>query len=258
MTRIQLLSCLLLIAAPPISAAAQHATPAEQYPAFCASCHLPGIHGAPRVGDTAEWERRLRGGFRLLYRNTIEGIPNTAMLPLGGASLSETEVRAVVDYMIAASAPSAAALKEAARYDRLGISNRDFIRFDINHDGRLSRGELAGDPALSRDLARFDTDRSGNLDEREYLQAEAVLEKERAAVRVEDAVIDAAVRKALAGVRGIDFQYAGVEVRDGTVVLKGIVSHALLALQAGDAIKRISGIRRIDNRLVSGDQIGWD
>jgi len=33
---------------------------------------------------------------------------------------------------------------------------------------------------------------------------------------------------------------------------------ALLALQAGDAIKRIAGIRRIDNRLVSGDQIGWD
>ncbi len=241
-----------------LSPLALAATPAQQYSSSCASCHLPGIHGAPRVGDTAEWERRLRGGFRLLYRNTIEGIPNTAMLPLGGASLSETEVRAVVDYMIAASAPSAAALKEAARYDRLGISNRDFIRFDINHDGRLSRGELAGDPALSRDLARFDTDRSGNLDEREYLQAEAVLEKERAAIRVEDAVIDAAVRKALAGVRGIDFQYAGVEVRDGTVVLKGIVSHALLALQAGDAIKRISGIRRIDNRLVSGDQIGWD
>ncbi len=77
-------------------------------------------------------------------------------------------------------------------------------------------------------------------------------------MKVEDAAIDATVRKALAGVKGIDFQYAGVEVRDGTVVLKGIVSHALLALQAGDAIKRIAGIRRIDNRLVSGDQIGWD
>lgn len=249
---------LLLIALLPMPAAGQQVMPAQQYTAFCASCHLPGIHGAPKVGDTAEWERRLRGGFKLLYRNTIEGIPNTAMLPLGGASLSETEVRAVVDYMIAASAPSAGALKEAARYDRLGISNRDFIRFDINHDGRLARGELAGDPVLSRDLARFDADRSGNLDEREYLRAEAVLEKERAAIKVEDAAIDAAVRKALAGVRGIDFQYASVDVRGGTVILRGIVSHALLALQAGDAIKRIPGIQRIDNRLVSGDQIGWD
>lgn len=249
---------LLLIALLPMSAAGQQAMPAQRYTAFCASCHLPGIHGAPKVGDTAEWERRLRGGFKLVYRNTIEGIPNTAMLPLGGSSLSESELREVVDYMIAASAPSAAAMKEAARYDRLGINTRDFIRFDLNRDGRLSREELSGDPMLLRNFARFDVDRSGNLDEREYLQAEATLEKERSAVTVADATIDAAVRKVLAGVPGIDFQYASVEVRDGTVVLRGIVSHALLALQAGDVVKRIAGIRRLDNRLVSGDQIGWD
>lgn len=252
MTRPPLLLSLLL----PVLA--QAATPAEQYNAFCASCHLPGIHGAPRVGDTAEWARRLRGGFSLVYRNAIEGVPNTAMLPLGGASLSAAEVRAVTEYMIAASALPAAALKEAARYDRLGISDRDFIRQDANYDGRLSRAELAQDPVLVRNLGRFDIDRDGALSEKEYLQAEAVLARERAAVRVDDAAIEAAVRKALAGIREIDPQYAGVEVRAGVVVLKGIVSHAVLALRAGDAVKRIAGIRRIDNRLVSGDQIGWD
>ncbi|MBX3651962.1 MAG: c-type cytochrome [Burkholderiales bacterium] len=248
-----LLLLLLLCSAPVLAQVA-----ARHYTSACASCHLPGIHGAPRVGDTAEWERRLRSGFNLLYRNTIEGVPNTAMLPLGGASLSEAELRAVVDYMIAASAPSATALAEAARYDRLGITDRDFIRQDRNHDGMLSRTELAHDPVLAQNLARFDVDGDDSLNEREYLQAEAVLTRERAAVKAEDAVIDAAVRKALSGVKGIDFQYAGAEVRDGTVILKGIVSHAVLALQAGDAVKRIAGIRRIENRLVSGDQMGWD
>ncbi len=248
---------LLLIALlPPLPASA--ATPAQQYTAFCASCHLPGIHGAPRVGDTADWTRRLRGGFNLIYRNAIEGVPNTAMLPLGGASLSPAEVRAVVDYMIAASAPSAAALKDAARYDRFGVGDRDFIRQDTNHDGRLSRAELAHDPVLARNLARFDANRDGMLDEKEYLRAEDELTKERASMRADDTAIGAAVRKALAGIREFDPQYAGVEVRDGVVVLKGIVSHAAVALRAGDAIKRIAGIRRIDNRLVSGDQIGWD
>jgi len=240
----------------PLQAAA--ATPAEQYSTYCASCHLPGIHGAPKVGDTADWTRRLRSGLNLLYRNAVEGVPNTAMLPLGGASLSPSEVRAVVDYMIAASAPPAAVLRDAARYDRLGVSDRDFIRQDRNHDGRLSRAELAHDPVLARNLARFDADRDGMLGEQEYLQAEAVLARERASRRVDDAAIGIAVRKALAGIREIDPQYAQVEVRDGVVVLKGIVSHALVALRAGDAIKRIGGIQHIDNRLVSGDQIGWD
>ena len=243
----------LLLPAPALAA-----TPAAQYTSFCASCHLPGIHGAPKVGDRTDWTRRLRSGFNLLYRNAIEGVPNTAMLPLGGASLTAAEVRAVVDYMVAASAPSAAALKEAARSDRFGIRDRDFIRHDTNFDGRLSRPELAQDPVLERSLARFDADRDGMLSEKEYLQAEAMLVKERAAVRVDDAAIEAAVRKALAGIREIDPQYAGFGVSAGVVVLKGIVSHAAVALRAGDAVKRIPGIQRIDNRLVSGDQIGWD
>ncbi len=250
--RLHLLLALLL------PALASAATPAEHYTSFCASCHLPGIHGAPRVGDTADWTRRLRSGFNLVYRNAIEGVPNTAMLPLGGASLTAAEVRAVTEYMIAASALPAAALKEAARYDRLGISDRDFIRQDTNYDGRLSRAELTRDPVLERSLARFDADRDGTLSEKEYLQAEAVLAKERTAVRVDDAAIETSVRKALAGIREIDPQYANVEVRNGIVVLKGIVSHAVVALRAGDAVKRVPGIQRIDNRLVSGDQIGWD
>jgi cytochrome c5 len=248
----------LLLPALLLPALAFAATPAEHYTSFCASCHLPGIHGAPRVGDTADWTRRLRGGFNLVYRNAIEGVPNTAMLPLGGSRLSATEVRAVTDYMIAASALSAAALEEARRYDRLGISDRDFIRQDANYDGRLSRAELAHDPVLEQNLERFDTDRDGALNEKEYLQAEAVLARERASVIADDAAIEAAVRKALAGIREIDPQYTGIEVRLGVVVLKGIVSHAVVALRAGDVVKRIPGIRRIDNRLVSGDQIGWD
>jgi len=31
-----------------------------------------------------------------------------------------------------------------------------------------------------------------------------------------------------------------------------------VATRAFDAVKRIDGVKRIDNRLVSGHQMGWD
>jgi cytochrome c5 len=234
------------------------AAPAEHYTRFCALCHLPGIHGAPQVGRTQDWLPRLKPGLRTVYRNAIEGMPNTAMLALGGSSLSEAEVRAVVDYMLAASALPAVAMREAARYDRLGLVDRDFIRRDLSRDGFLSRAELAADPLLLEHYARFDRNRDGRLDEREYREAETVLERERIAIRVDDATLVQNVRRALAAVKGIDFEYVKFEIRQGALEMRGIVGHADIAVAAGDAVRRIAGLQSISNRLVSGDQMAWD
>jgi cytochrome c5 len=240
------------------STPAAAATAAENYMTYCALCHLPGIHGAPKVGDQADWTQRVRAGLSMVYRNAIEGMPNTAMLPLGSAPLAAAEVKAIVDHMLAATALPAAALQEAARYDKLGITDRDFIRHDANYDGFLTREELAGDPVLLQGLTRFDSNADGRLSEAEYVGAETTLARERAAAQVDDSTLEIAVRKALAGVRGVDFQYAKVEVRSGVVAIIGIVEHASVAIRAQDAVKRIAGVKKIDNRLVSGDQIGWD
>ena len=225
---------------------------------YCALCHLPGIHGAPRVGDQADWTQRLRAGMNMVYRNALEGMPNTAMLARGGSSLTDAELKAAVDHMLTATALPAAVLQQASRYDKLGITDRDFIRRDANYDGFLTREELAGDPVLLRGFERFDENRDGRLGEAEYLKAETAIANERAAVQVDDSTLEIAVRGALAKVKGVDFQYAKVEVKAGVVVITGIVGHASVAVQAQDAVKRIPGVKKIDNRLVSGDQIGWD
>jgi len=245
---------LLWLATPAIAA-----TPAEQYVALCATCHLPGIHGAPKVGDRDDWIRRLRPGLNTVYRNALEGIPNTAMLAKGGhAEQTDAAIRAMVDYMIAASAVPASALRDAARYDKLNIRDRDFIRRDADYDGLLTRDELAGDALLLARYTRFDADRDGRLNPQEYRNAETAIARELAAVAIDDAALEAAVRKSLSAIKGVDFQYVKIAVRSGAVVLTGIVGHADIAIRAGDALKRIPGIRKIDNRLVSGDQIGWD
>ncbi len=235
------------------------ATPAEHYTDLCSSCHLPGIHGAPKVGDREDWTQRLRPGLNIVYRNAIEGIPNTAMLAKGGqTALSDADIRAVVDYMIAASGLSASVLRNAARYDKLGLTDRDFIRLDTSRDGFLSRAELADDPLLVRNLARFDTNKDGRLSEAEYRSAEILLEQERIAVTVDDATLNAAVRKALSTVKGIDPDGLKIEVAAGALVMSGVVGHASMATRAQDAVKRVAGIKSISNRLVSGDQMGWD
>ena len=45
----------------------------QLYLDYCAICHLPGIAGAPKVGDRTEWTRRVRAGLNSIYRNALDG-----------------------------------------------------------------------------------------------------------------------------------------------------------------------------------------
>jgi osmotically-inducible protein OsmY len=68
----------------------------------------------------------------------------------------------------------------------------------------------------------------------------------------------AAVRAALAKVSGIDLQSMRIESQRGVVSIIGIVSTPEIVRRAHSAVKRLPGIQKIDNRLVSGEQMGWD
>jgi hypothetical protein len=198
-------------------------------------------------------------GMTLLYRSALEGMPNTVMMAKGGhADLSDNDVKAIVELMVAAAGLPADAIAAAARYDAMRISNRDFVRLDTNHDGFLSPAEVAADEDLARALPRFDENRDGRLSEAEYLKLEAALERERAAVRVDDATLVAAVRAALAKIKGISPGGIKVESADGAVTMAGVVDNAEMARQAQTAVKRIKGIKTIDNHLVSGDLLTFD
>lgn len=71
------------------------------YESACLACHASGAAGAPKVGDKAAWAPRLKKGTDVLHANAIKGIG--AMPPKGGASASDAEIKAAVDYMTAAS-----------------------------------------------------------------------------------------------------------------------------------------------------------
>ena len=69
------------------------------YDKVCMACHATGVAGAPKAGDKAAWEPRLKQGMEALYTSSLKG--KGAMPPKGGAvQLSDADIKAAVDYMV--------------------------------------------------------------------------------------------------------------------------------------------------------------
>ena len=69
----------------------------EEYANNCAMCHDNGV--APTVGDSAGWSALTAKGMEAVYKNGIDGT-DTGMPPKGGSSLSDSDFKLLVDYVI--------------------------------------------------------------------------------------------------------------------------------------------------------------
>jgi cytochrome c5 len=79
--------------------AADVPTTGEQaYTKVCSTCHVPGINGAPKVGDHAAWGPRIAQGKEALYSHVIAGKGN--MPPRGGTTWPDATIRMAVDYIV--------------------------------------------------------------------------------------------------------------------------------------------------------------
>lgn len=70
----------------------------------CSACHAAGLMGAPQIGNAAAWSARLSaaGSIDGLLASAAHG--KNAMPPRGGDSgLSDAELRAAIEAMLAAS-----------------------------------------------------------------------------------------------------------------------------------------------------------
>lgn len=78
----------------------------QVYNTACLACHGAGIGGAPILGDNAVWVDRIAQGGDVMKRHAIDGFSGSTgyMPPKGGRiDLSDAEIDAAVDYMIAES-----------------------------------------------------------------------------------------------------------------------------------------------------------
>lgn len=93
-------------AAAPVAVAAAVAAPLAAgsgealYKQACLACHASGVAGAPKFGDKAAWAPRIQLGVATLVQSVVKG--KGVMPPKGGSNASEAELKAAVEYMLAA------------------------------------------------------------------------------------------------------------------------------------------------------------
>jgi len=76
------------------------------YQAACVACHDAGVAGAPKLGDKGQWAKRIAKGLDTLYASAVNGVQGSAgAMPAkgGNPALSNAEVKAAVDYIVARS-----------------------------------------------------------------------------------------------------------------------------------------------------------
>jgi cytochrome c5 len=85
-----------------LSAGLSHATEGKDvYNQACAMCHVPGLANAPKFGDKAAWEPRIKTGREAMLTAVLKG--KGAMPAKGGnPKLSDADIGAALDYMLAA------------------------------------------------------------------------------------------------------------------------------------------------------------
>jgi len=76
------------------------------YDKSCALCHAAGVAGAPKFGNASDWSPRIARGAAALYTSAMNGTPKGMPARGGNAELKDADVKAAVDYMMAAAAAS--------------------------------------------------------------------------------------------------------------------------------------------------------
>ncbi len=69
------------------------------YGQYCSVCHKSGTAGAPKFGDKADWQPRIKQGIKVLVQHAIHGYK---VMPPKGTCMkcSDQDIQATVEYMV--------------------------------------------------------------------------------------------------------------------------------------------------------------
>ena len=124
--------------------------------------------------------------------------------------------------------------------------NQAFDALDKNHDGFLSKQEVAGEKELVKRFAKFDANHDGRLDVNEFIKAN----QDNDARVLADSAITTKVKAALLAEKGVPSTSVSVETYESRVLLSGFVDSAAVKEQAGKVAGGVAGVKRVQNNLV--------
>ncbi|WP_111978233.1 c-type cytochrome [Algibacillus agarilyticus] len=71
----------------------------DVYNSFCIACHGAGVMGAPKPGNSADWQPRQAQGFDVLLKHAINGFN---AMPAKGSCMdcSDDEIKGAIEHML--------------------------------------------------------------------------------------------------------------------------------------------------------------
>jgi cytochrome c5 len=189
----------------------------EVYKNRCSLCHAGGAGGAPRFQQREDWAPRAARGKLALYDTALHGKPNTAMRARGGfRDLSEDEVMAAVDYMVAQAGLNPGLKPEPLPPTTLASAAPAAVA-----------APAAGEPIDDRNITT------------------TIAEKIRAQLAPNDNVEiqDATARVGSLGIT--------VATKDGVVSLAGKVKSAEIIERAEAIARSVSGVKQLESKLIT-------
>lgn len=140
----------------------------------------------------------------------------------------------------------ALALPVATAADPGPTNNAKFNSLDVNRDGALSRSEVRGMRDYDKAFDEADENRDGRLSPGEFLKAESIHDRARAAAYAEDSMTTAKVKAALLKASELKSLDVSVETYKGQVLLSGFVKSEKQrdrAIQVASAVEGVAGVK---------------
>jgi hyperosmotically inducible protein len=141
----------------------------------------------------------------------------------------------------------------AAKDDTNQLKDPLFQRLDVNHDGYVSRSEAAAQRDFGQAFTEADDNHDGRLDRDEFVKAQSVYERMRAAAYLDDSVITAKVKAALIKDPEVKALEVSVETSKGVVLLSGFVDNERQIRRAQELAGAIEGVKSVRASLIVKD-----
>lgn len=207
-----------------VARSADAADGAAVYKATCATCHDSGAGLAPRITHRDEWASRSQRGRAAMHEAAIKGVPNSAMAAKGGyAQLSDNDVKAAVDYILA----------------RTGYQDNPAAK----------PAPVTGSVAAVTSVTTPQTSNAPVVDSVLLRQIAEALRQEFSP----SAIIENVDGKLL--VRGVNIR---VGVSNSVVTLEGTPEKPDVVGKAEQIAKSFRSVERVDNRLVAAGMLDFD